>query len=82
MVAIRLRQDYGARRWSERQDLNLPPSPDNQAVTSRNTQGDTQTPVSSLHDLSQVVNAWPRLSAPLKAAILAIVNTVSAGERQ
>jgi len=26
-------------------------------------------------DLSQVVNAWPRLSGPLKAAILAIVTT-------
>jgi hypothetical protein len=27
-------------------------------------------------DLSQVVDAWPRLGAPFKAAILAIVNTI------
>jgi hypothetical protein len=31
-------------------------------------------------DLSQVVNAWPRLAAPLKAAILAIVNTANRTE--
>ena len=32
--------------------------------------------------LSQVVDAWPRLSAPLKAAILAIVSTVTDKEGQ
>ena len=33
-------------------------------------------------DLSQVVSAWPRLSAPLKAAILAIVTTATNKEGQ
>jgi hypothetical protein len=30
-----------------------------------------------LHDLSQVVTAWAKLPAPLKAAILAIVRTAA-----
>ena len=30
------------------------------------------------HDLSQVVTAWAKLPAPLKAAILAIVNSSEA----
>jgi hypothetical protein len=64
-------------KWSERQDLNLSPPSDNQALTTGNTQGDSQTAVTSLHDLSQVVNAWPRLLRPLKAAILAIVSTAT-----
>ena len=50
---------------------------DNQGVTSGDTPADSQTAVTWLHDLSQVVNAWPRLSAPLKAAILSIVNTLA-----
>ena len=57
--------------------MNLSTGLDNQWVTAGYTQGDTQTGVASVHDLSQVVIAWPRLSAPLKAAILAIVNTVT-----
>jgi hypothetical protein len=47
---------------------------DNQEVTSSDTQIDTQTSVTCLHDVSQVVNAWPRLSVAFKTAILAIVN--------
>jgi len=65
------------KKWSKRQDLNLPPPADNQGIAASDTQGDSQTPVTSLHDLSQVVKAWPRLSAPLKAAILAIVATAT-----
>jgi hypothetical protein len=64
-------------RWSERQDLNLSTRPDNQGVASGDTQRDAQTAVTSLHDLSQVVTVWPRLSAPLKAAILAIASSVT-----
>ncbi len=63
--------------WSERQDLNLPPPADNQGVTTRDSQGDSQTPVTSLHDLSQVVIAWPRLNPALKAAILAILQSTN-----
>jgi len=59
------------------QDLNLSNCLDNQGVTTGDTLRDTQTAVTSLHDLSQVVTAWPRLSAPLKAAILAIASSVT-----
>jgi hypothetical protein len=62
-------------KWSERQDLNLSNGIDNQGVTTSDTAGDTQTAVTSLHDLSQVVQAWPRLSTPIKRAILAIIDT-------
>ncbi len=65
------------KKWSERQDLNLSPPSDNQVLTTGDTQGDSQTAVTSLHDLSQVVKAWPRLNAALKAAILAIASTAT-----
>jgi hypothetical protein len=39
------------------------------------TQIDSQISVSSSHDLSRIVTAWSKLPAPLKAAILAIVNS-------
>ena len=39
------------------------------------TQIDSQIPVASSPELSQVVTAWAKLPAPLKAAILAIVKT-------
>jgi len=64
-------------KWSERQDLNLPPATDSQALTEADTQRDSQTPVASLHSLSQVVTAWAKLSEPLKAAILAIVKSAA-----
>jgi hypothetical protein len=67
-------------KWSERQDLNLSLASDNQPFTAGDTQGDSQTAVASCHDLSQVVKAWPRLSVPLKAAILAIINTSTVQE--
>jgi hypothetical protein len=37
----------------------------------------SQKPVALSHDLAQVVVAWDKLSAPLKAAILAIANTAT-----
>jgi hypothetical protein len=64
-------------KWSERQDLNLPPGVDSQGVATGDTQGDSQTQVTFLHDLSRVVNAWPRLNAALKAAIIAIASTAT-----
>jgi len=41
------------------------------------SQGASQMPVTLGHDLAQVVTAWDKLSAPLKAAILAIVKTAT-----
>jgi hypothetical protein len=64
-------------KWSERQNLNLSTPPEHQSVTTQDTQGDTQTAVNASDDLSQVVNGWPRLSLPLKAAILAIIATAT-----
>jgi len=43
------------------------------------SQAALQNQVATGHGLAQVVAAWDKLSAPLKAAILAIVNTVSEG---
>jgi hypothetical protein len=63
------------KEWSERQDSNLSKPLDSQLVTKPNAQRDSQTPVHSLHDLAQVVTAWPKLPTPLKAAVLAIINS-------
>jgi hypothetical protein len=70
------------KEWSERQDLNLSPSSDNERFATGDTQGDAQTAVTPRHDLSRVVKAWPKLSPPLKAAIIAIVNSVTDKEGQ
>ena len=51
--------------------------PDNKGNPSGDTQRDSQIPVALGHDLSQVVTAWEKLPAALKAAILAIVRTVN-----
>src|ERR1039457_6334103 len=62
-------------KWSERQDSNLSPAPHLQALTKADTQRDAQESVPHGHDLSRVVTAWSKLSPPLKAAILAIVES-------
>jgi len=41
------------------------------------SQGDLQKPVPVCQDLSRVVTAWADLAPPLKAAILAIVQTAT-----
>ncbi len=46
------------------------------------SQGASQKPVTLSHDLAQVVTAWDKLSAPLKAAILAIVGAATVKEVQ
>ena len=46
------------------------------------SQGASQKPVTLSHDLAQVVAAWDKLSAPLKAAILAIAGSVTEKEVQ
>jgi hypothetical protein len=64
-------------KWSERQDLNLQKTPDSVENPNGDTQRDSQTPVVLGPDLSQVVTAWVKLPAPLKAAILAIVKSAA-----
>ena len=48
---------------------------DNKGNPHNDAQIDSQIPVASSPELSQVVTAWEKLSAPLKAAILAIVKS-------
>jgi hypothetical protein len=52
---------------------NFPP--ENNGNPHSDTQRDSQISVPSSHELSQVVTTWDKLPAPLKAAILAIVNS-------
>jgi hypothetical protein len=57
--------------------LNLQKTPVSLGNSNGDTQRDSQIPVASLHELSQVVTAWAKLPVPLKAAILAIVRTAA-----
>jgi hypothetical protein len=50
-------------------------SADNNGNPHNDSQRDSQFPVASSPDLSQVVTAWAKLPAPLKSAILAIVKS-------
>jgi hypothetical protein len=50
-------------------------SAENNGNPHNNSQRDSQIPVPSSSDLSQVVTAWEKLPAPFKAAILAIVKS-------
>ena len=49
---------------------------DSLGKTSKRTGKDTGIPVGLGHELSRVVTAWAKLPPPLRAAILAIVNSV------
>jgi hypothetical protein len=55
--------------------LNLQRISDSLGNANGNAQIDAQILVALGHDLSQVVMAWAKLPAALKAAILAIVNS-------
>jgi len=65
------------KRWSERQDSNLPQTGENKGNQKPDTQGDAQAPVSAWRDLSLVVATWPKIPAALKQAILSIVSAVN-----
>jgi hypothetical protein len=66
-----LKQIYGGERG-----IRTPQNPaNNNGNPHDDAQIDSQIPVASSPELSQVVNAWEKLPAPLKAAILAIVKT-------
>ena len=54
--------------WSGRQDSNSKPTPYNQVLTTRDSQGDSQTSKASADaDLQRVVKAWRDLPANLKS---------------
>jgi hypothetical protein len=55
--------------------LNLRKTSDSSVNSDGNAQIDAQILVVLGHDLSQVVIAWAKLPTPLKAAVLAIINS-------
>jgi hypothetical protein len=61
--------------WWALQDSNLCGTGVSLANPEGDAQIDAQIPVALGRDLSQVVTAWAKLPEPLKAAILAIVNS-------
>ena len=63
-------------KWSERQDSNLSIRRKNKGKWKHDAQRDAQKLVPSIAEVKQVIMAWPKLPAPLKAAILAIINSV------
>ena len=70
-MSIPQRKFYGGERG-----IRTPQeAPDSLAKTGKHTEKDTELSVVLGHDLSRVVSAWSKLSPPLKAAILAIVNS-------
>jgi hypothetical protein len=62
-------------KWWALQDSNLCETSISLANPDGDAQRDAQNQVALGRDLSQVVTAWAKLSEPLKAAILAIVNS-------
>ena len=68
------------RSWLQRQGSNLHKSSKTKEKSKGNAQGDAQRLVPLGRDLSLVVTAWSKLPAPLKTAILAIVQSVNSSE--
>ncbi len=67
--------DFPIKSGGER-GIRTPQNPaNNNGNPHDDAQIDSQIPVASSPELSQVVTAWEKLPAPLKAAILAIVKT-------
>jgi hypothetical protein len=67
--------DFPIKTGGER-GIRTPQFPaDNKGNPHDDTQRDSQISVPSSPELSQVVTAWEKLPVPLKAAILAIVNS-------
>ncbi len=57
-------------------------SPEHQALTLPNAQITPQSSDVERQELAQIITAWPSLSAPLKAAILTIVQSSKTGENR
>jgi hypothetical protein len=73
--------DLLGEKWCALQGLNLQNSGNSLGNPHTASQIDSQT--SGLPaDLRHVVEAWPGLSQPLKAAVLAIINTTTRKEGQ
>jgi hypothetical protein len=71
---------HGRLSWLQRQGSNLRKSSKTKEKSKGDAQRDTQRLVPLGRDLSLVVTAWSKLPAPLKTAILAIVQSVNSSE--
>jgi hypothetical protein len=72
----RSRQNISSKNFGGERGIRTPHFPtNNNGNPHDDSQRDSQISVSSSPELSQVVTAWDKLPAPLKAAILAIVNS-------
>jgi hypothetical protein len=73
----RSRQNFSSKNFGGERGIRTPQNPaNNNGNPHDDSQRDSQISVSSSPELSQVVTAWDKLPAPLKAAILAIVKSV------
>jgi len=61
--------------WRRGGDSNPTVLPVNKGESHGDSRIDSRNSIPSCPDLSQVVTAWAKLSAPIKAAILALVRT-------
>jgi hypothetical protein len=67
---------FGPRAALARGQSNSKPAPHNRALTTRDSQRDSQSANSIPdHDLQRIISAWCNLPANLKAAIVAIVGS-------
>ena len=64
--------------WLRRQDSNLTKGAENKGISGDGTENGTCA-VEVAADLWEVVEAWPKLGAALKAAVLAVVRSAGAG---
>ena len=63
--------------WRREGDSNPTVLPVNKGESHGDSRIDSRNSIPSCPDLTQVVTAWAKLSAPIKAAILALVRTAS-----
>src|SRR5208283_4399338 len=61
--------------WRREGDSNPTVLPVNKGESHGDSRIDSRNPITACPDLAQVVTAWEKLPAPLKAAILAIVKS-------
>jgi len=64
--------------WWTLQVSNLRKEAENKGFSAGDAQGDAQKLGAVCRDLSRVVASWPELSAPIRAAVLALVDTALA----
>jgi hypothetical protein len=71
----RQRENPSKDLWRREGDSNPTVLPVNKGKSDGDSRIDSRNPITSCPDLAQIVMAWAKLPAPLKAAILAIVNS-------